>query len=209
MPPFLDPSKPIERTRGRNLPHWFQPDATVHAVFRLADSLPSGIACVWRAKRAAWLRVHGVEPDQPGWQDRLASLPEQQRAEYHRRVSESRNGLLDRGHGSCELDDAPAAVCVAEALRHRDGATHRLHRFIVAANHVHVVFTPIGDGTAVAPVSGWKRYAAGAIDRLLGRRGRLWQAEAYDRLVRSAPRFDELEAYLLAHRGLHGTGATA
>ena len=45
----------------------------------------------------------------------------------------------------------------------------------------------------------WKKYAAGEINRGLSRRGRFWQEESFDHLVRSADHFERFRVYIAAN----------
>ena len=57
-------------------------------------------------------------------------------------------------------------------------------------DHVHLLLTPQHDGEGHAYgtaqiMSGIKGAAAHAVNRLLNRTGRVWEAESFDRIVRS------------------------
>jgi type I restriction enzyme R subunit len=103
---------------------------------------------------------------------------------------------LDRGYGACPLRDPRAANVVAGALRHFDGDRYWLGDFVVMPNHVHVLVCLIGSTGLEPQCDSWKSYTAREISRLLGRRGRLWQAESFDHLVRSPEQFDYLRRYI-------------
>ena len=89
----------------RHLPHWEQPGATYFVTFRTADSLPTEKLNDLRGQRKSWLEAHPrpwsseelLEYSHPGtltWLDRW----------------------LDRGFGTCPLEDSGASRIVAEAL---------------------------------------------------------------------------------------------
>jgi REP element-mobilizing transposase RayT len=79
------------------------------------------------------------------------------------------------------------------ALRHvlfEDGKRIELHAAVVMPNHVHLLFTALenecGEPYSLAEImKGIKGSSAYHINRLLGRRGQLWQDESFDRIMRS------------------------
>src|SRR5262245_48126617 len=85
----------------------------------------------------------------------------------------------------------PAAGSIA--LRHsrfEDGKRVELHAAVIMPNHVHLLFTPLENEQAMPfslaeIVKGIKGPSAYHINRLLGRRGQLWQDESFDRIMRS------------------------
>jgi REP element-mobilizing transposase RayT len=85
----------------------------------------------------------------------------------------------------------PAARSIA--LRHslfEDGKRVELHAVVIMPTHAHLLFTPLENEQAT-PYSlaeimkGIKGPSAYYINRLLGRRGQLWQDESFDRIMRS------------------------
>src|SRR5881392_2252594 len=94
---------------SRNLPHWRQTGAAYFVTFRLADAVPATLLREWKEELKNWLRFH-PEP----W-DAVT------KHEYHQRFQESREEWLDKGHGSCLLQNPSAAEIVAGALKHFQG----------------------------------------------------------------------------------------
>src|SRR5215467_1570427 len=61
LPPrlnYFDPSTPIGRLRGGNLPHWRQDGAIYFVTWRTADSIPRERVDQWTEQRDAWLKAH-------------------------------------------------------------------------------------------------------------------------------------------------------
>lgn len=102
---------------------------------------------------------------------------------------------LDRGFGSCVLRDPRAAdICVEELTR---GSDYRLHAYVVMPNHVHVL-VEIFPGLLVEELCyRWKHAMAFRINPLVGRRGRLWQSESWDHIVRSEVSYFKFRQYIL------------
>jgi REP element-mobilizing transposase RayT len=72
---------------------------------------------------------------------------------------------------------------------------YRLHAWVVMANHVHVLLTPL---VAVSKLEqSVKGFTARQANRLLGRTGeQFWQRESYDRWVRDREEFERIVRYI-------------
>jgi hypothetical protein len=62
---------------------------------------------------------------------------------------------------------------------------------VVMPSHCHVVFAPLEDSSHGRPerqviLQSLKRFTAARCNRVLGRTGRFWQAESFDRVVRGS-----------------------
>jgi putative transposase len=191
---FFDPHQEFVVHHG-NLPHWFQPGVTYFVTFRTDDSIPQPLLRGWYRSRDAWLRGHGIEPASPKWKVHLATLPELE-AEFHARFTRRFMTYLDRGYGACVLRHPKAAKFIENALLHFDGVNYHMGDFIVMPNHVHLLACVLGDTEIEAQCRSWKRFSANRINRLRGRRGRFWQEESFDHLVRNAEQFERFEKYI-------------
>jgi type I restriction enzyme R subunit len=191
---LFDPREEYTVRQG-TLPHWYQPGVIYFVTFRTEDSVPHSLLHSWHRRRDDWLRRHNIDPSQANWKARLAVMPELDR-EYYARFTRAFMQYLDRGHGACELRDPRVAELVASALRHFDGARYELGDFVVMPNHVHLLVCLLGVTEIEAQCRSWKKFSAGQINRLLGRRGRFWQEESFDHLVRSAEQFERLQRYI-------------
>jgi carbamoylphosphate synthase large subunit/REP element-mobilizing transposase RayT len=175
----MDPHGETQKHR-RNLPHWQQPDATYFVTFRLADAVPQNILCQWEEELETWRNFH-PEPWDVGT-----------KYEYQKRFQDGREHWLDQGHGECILKKSALAEIVVNALRHFDHDRYVLDAFVVMPNHVHVLVSLV-EGQPLADVlHSWKSFSAKAINHQLGRSGRIWQEESYDRIVRD---WNELVRY--------------
>ena len=111
---------------------------------------------------------------------------------YYRRLERA----LDAGSGACWLSRPDLAGIVSEGLLHGSGRTHDLHAFVVMPNHVHVL-TTFRDGYRLCDVvRGWKSYSARRINEVLGREGRLWQRDYFDRYIRDETHFERVRSYI-------------
>ncbi|HEX7831858.1 MAG TPA: transposase [Thermoanaerobaculia bacterium] len=164
------------RSRGY-LPHWEVPGATYAVTIRLADSLPRAIVDRLRDEHRALARVLT-------------------RAELRERVETDLERELHYGAGIACMNDPRVADIVASAFTHFDGLRYRLVAWCVMPNHAHIVFTPMAaDITSI--VHSWKSYTSNAVNALLGREGRLWQPEYFDRIIRDERHLTDAVSYVL------------
>jgi REP element-mobilizing transposase RayT len=174
------------RSRGR-LPHWEKEEGLYFLTFHLADSLPQSVL----AKIAE--RHHILESAK---EINANLLPEQKAllADYsHTRIEE----YFDRGAGSCPLQDMRVAGSMAAALRFREGKHYRLLAWCIMPNHVHVVVRLFPGRELAKVVKAWKNFSAKAANQALGRKGRFWQPEYYDRLIRDGDELNRAIRYVV------------
>ena len=195
---FFDPKTPFAIVE-RELPHWAQAGSLCFLTWRTHDSMPRSVLEAWYAERHAWLRKHGIAPDSPDWRLRLHALGGDSEVEFLRAFSDRWQEHLDDCHGACVLERPDLAAIVAEALKRFDGDRYDLTDFVVMPNHVHVLVAFPGEPAMLAHCESWKRFSATKINRLLGRRGRFWQQDGFDHLVRSAEQFEYLRGYIAAN----------
>ncbi len=192
---LFDPS--IEFTiLDRRLPHWAQSGAVVFITWRTDDSMPAAVLAQWRADRCSWLRARGIDPNRSNWQAQLAGLQPAIQNEFHREFSERWHNALDAGHGACVLQRPELAQLVADSLKHFDGDRYLLFDFVVMPNHVHVLAAFREESAMLAQCESWKHYMATKINRVLGRKGRFWEQDCFDHLVRTEVQFLWLRRYI-------------
>ncbi len=166
------------REYARRLPHWDVVGHPLFVTFRLHGSLPD----------------HRVFPP-----DRLVSAG---------KAFAAADRLLDASvSGPLFLRQPEIARIVVAALRHGDAELHRyrLHVFVVMPNHVHLLVTPLVVATEwLGPLKGFTAYQA---NRVLGTRGRFWQDESYDHLVRNGE-FERIKRYIELNPVKAGLAAT-
>lgn len=96
-----------------------------------------------------------------------------------------------------------ARSIVLKCCLHDNGSTALIHAVVVMPDHVHVVFTPLLNETkrevySLATIMDRiKGASAHLINRMLGSKGRVWQAESFDRVLRSSESLDAKIAYIL------------
>lgn len=101
----------------------------------------------------------------------------------------------------------PTAVrqIVLDCCLHDHGIKFDLKIAVVMPDHVHMIFTPLVNVEAAEIYSlaeimdAVKGASAHRVNKVLGRRGRVWQTESFDHVLRSSENLDAKTAYLLAN----------
>jgi putative transposase len=104
--------------------------------------------------------------------------------------------FLDSGAGSSTLREPGAAQIVVEPLWWFDAQRYALLAWCVMPNHVHIVIEPLAEHTLSQIIKSLKAYTAAKINRTIGRSGRLWAADYFDRFMRSNEHLSTTIAYV-------------
>ncbi|MGZ0656115.1 transposase [Coraliomargarita sp. W4R72] len=180
QPEFLNLRLDISFQKNR-LPHWQQDGCSYFITFRLADSLPMHLLEAWKAEREVWLNLH-PKP----WAPELE-------IEYHERFSGARERWLDAMHGECLLRRGEAREPLVVKLT---SEVARVWSFVVMPNHVHVLVS-LPEREALADwMQGIKGSSSREINQRLGRSGKLWARDYYDRLIRDGGHFYKCASYI-------------
>lgn len=180
-PPFV-PYSPSETRmvcephKGRYdrgyLPHIDLP-LVQFVTFRLHDSFPRHLLDLWKTE--------------------LDSMDENERRRETYRRTES---FVDAGHGSCWLRKTEIALVVEGRLHYRDGELYDLLAWTLMPNHVHALVR-LYDGSSLPKViQSWKARSALRANELLGRKGRFWYRDYFDRYIRDEVHFDNCLRYI-------------
>jgi len=83
-----------------------------------------------------------------------------------------------------------------------NGRKVQMHAFVVMPDHVHMLFTPLfdeqGEPFALAKIlNGIKGASSHSVNKLLGRKGVLWEAESFDRIIRADADFEYRMLYIV------------
>ena len=193
---LFDPKSDFTVIEGSNLPHWFQPNVTYFVTFRTEDSIPLHVVKRWHLEKSTWLERHGISDSSPDWKQQLLRLPENIRMQFHNTFSKHYLEYLDRGYGACVLKRPELSKIVADSLFYFNGDRYHIGDFVIMPNHVHLLVCLLGDTDMMKQCSSWKRFSARAINKELGQRGRFWQEESFDHLVRSPEQFFAIQQYI-------------
>ena len=180
----------------RRLPHWTQAGVVCFITWRTNDSIPADVLERWRHERSQWLRQHAINPRATDWRQRLRELDPERQKEFFETFSTKWNRELDVGHGACVLKAPDVARIVAESLHKFDGDRYELTDFVVMPNHIHLLAAFRNEESMLEQCEGWKHYQAVQINRAVGSKGRFWQQDGFDHLVRSAEQFEHFRRYI-------------
>jgi len=174
------------RSRGY-LPHWEAEHAVYFVTFRLADSLPHELITQIGHEREILERSRKANTDVDADRIRLSKL---------RALIRKAELCLDDGLGHCYMRDSRIAKIVADAIRHFHGQRYQLKAWCVMPNHVHVIFSLLGEHTLDAILHAWKSYSSHEANILLKRTGHFWQREYFDHIVRHEASLQKIMRYV-------------
>ena len=103
----------------------------------------------------------------------------------------------DAGYGQCFLRDERIAAIMQDTLKHFDGERYQLICWCIMPNHVHVLIE-VNEGWSLSRIMhGWRSYTAKEANRILGRTGKFWMEEYYDRYIRDDNHLQKTINYIL------------
>jgi len=176
-------------------PHWSQAGALVFITFGTHDSIPREVIERWDREKQEWLRVRGLDTGQP-WLTIVETLSEVDRDDFQKTFNRCREDFLDSCQSRCLLKRSDLAKIVADSLLHFDGQRYRLCDFVVMPNHVHLLAVfPTADAMQ-KQCDSWLHYTAFRINQAIGEKGKLWQQEPFDHLVRNNDQYEYLRQYI-------------
>jgi REP element-mobilizing transposase RayT len=196
---LFDPDAGVRIEKGTNLPHWYQSGVSYFVTFRTEDSIPVEVGRLWHARRTDWLQRHGVSLSSRSWREQFDRLDVALRREFHETFSRQYLESLDKGFGACVLRQKELSQIVANSLLHFDGVRYHMGDFVVMPNHVHLIVCLLGETEVETQCTSWKRFTARQINQKLKDKGRFWQEESFDHLIRSPEQFEAIQRYIAAN----------
>jgi putative transposase len=194
-PPFI----PFDERRAvriyqRSLPHWRQDGATYFVTFRLGDSIPAHVTREWDDERRRWItaRLSNFNPAVDTVDAAVSRLSAADQFQYHKHFNQKMQDYLDRGFGECHLQKQGCMSIVRNEILSNDGASYHVGDFGIMPNHVHLLLLAADDQGLEGVLRRIKGASSRSCNLSLQRRGRFWQPESYDHIVRS---LDQLLAY--------------
>lgn len=194
----FDPTSPSQdlafSAYHRHPPHWRKAGVCYLVTFRLTDSLPVEVVIEMKHQAKTWQqRLAAAAAEHEG------HLPEEIRREwelFQSRQLRKLDQILDKGRGECVLREEPEREIVTQALHYFEGRRLLLHAYVVMPNHVHVLAQPLPGHPLEKLCGSWKRHTNRLIQSMLHRRGSLWQAENFDRIIRDPQHFTQTVRYI-------------
>jgi len=151
------------------LPHLDKPFHIQTINFRSADSLPAKV-------------LKKLEQD----------FPKGNESGKRKRIEE----YLNSGYGACHLVKPKIARVIEEMLVKFDGERYRLIAWVIMPNHVHAIIEIIEGYSLKKIMHSWKSYTANVANKILGRSGKFWYREYFDRYVRDADHLENAIKYV-------------
>ena len=162
-----------------HLPHFEGGSIPQFLTFRLYDSVPQSLIEEWKAN------LDDVR--------------------FRKKVEK----FLDAGYGACFLRDAAVAEMVANSLKFHNGKKYDLASWVIMPNHTHFLVTPFENVELGEIAHSIKSYTAHEANKILGRSGRFWQVEPFDRYIRNSRHYSAVIRYIENNPVKAGLCATA
>jgi len=162
----------IRKFHRRNLPHLYYNDGTYFITYRLAETIPL--------------------PVLKQLQKELSELTNEELNIKQKRIFKKYDDYLDKSsHDPDYLNKNEIADVIKNTLHYPDGKEYFLICYCIMPNHVHLVFSLLKTNKGISKImQSVKRVSALNCNKLLNQKGKFWQEESFDRLVR-----DDIELY--------------
>jgi len=159
----------------RNLPHLYYNEGIYFATFRLYDS---------------------IHPDEL---DKLQEITRLRNDDEKKRFFKKYDALLDKPFNNVKhLQKTEIAIICTNSILHFDGKDILVICFVIMPNHIHLVFELRNKTKLVGDILGsMKKYSARESNKILKQKGKFWQAESFDRLVRDEKELFNVIKYVL------------
>ena len=156
----------------RNLPHLYYNEGTYFITYRLAGTIPL--------------------PALEQFHLELSKLKKEELSIKQKRIFKKYDEYLDNAlHGHDYLKKTIFAQVIKNTLHYPDRKDYFLICYCIMPNHVHLVFKLLKQNKGISKImQSIKRISALKCNKLLNKRGKFWQDESFDRLVR-----DDVELY--------------
>ena len=170
--PFLDKDEELIERRS-HLPHWFQEEKIQYITFRLCDSMPTCILNELKRLKEKFL----LENPKP-WNKYTRAL-------FEKHFGHKTDYWLDQGHGSCIFKRSDCRSILEHSFQYVNYVNCIILGYVIMPNHVHILMLPYPGQDCMEILASVRKYSAKHINKLLDRKGRLWQRDLFDRIVRS------------------------
>jgi REP element-mobilizing transposase RayT len=155
----------------RNLPHLYYNDGIYFITYRLYDS---------------------IHPD--ALKQLQEKLKQNQKLHPHKqkKLFKQYDELLDKSESKIQYLTQPEILDICKSSIHfYDGKEYKLICYCIMPNHIHLVFELINKEKIIGDIIGSiKKFSGRNANLALKRKGKFWQYESFDRLVR-----DDVELY--------------
>lgn len=155
----------------RNLPHLYYNEGIYFVTFRLYGSI----------------HLNELKQLQKQIQDNQRLQPHEQK-----KLFKKYDLLLDNQQNRIQhLQENEIMDICKSSIHYHDGKEYELICYCIMPNHIHLIFELINKNKLVGDIVGSiKKYIARRANKVLKQKGKFWQTESFDRLIR-----DEVELY--------------
>ena len=162
----------------RNLPHLYYNEGTYFITYRLADSLPLDFL----------KKLH----------DEIKSFNAELSIK-EKRIFRKYDELLDKGtYGKKYLSLPSVAEEAIQPIHFVDGKEYKLLCYCIMPNHIHLVFRLLPTNSGISKImQSIKRISGRECNKVLKRKGKFWQVESFDRLIRTDRELFNVIKYVL------------
>lgn len=156
----------------RNLPHLYFEYGIYFVTFRLFGSLPRNV---------------------------LFEINSSMEDDESKMLFKKYDDMLDSGNWESKyLANDEIAAKVKYCIHYSDGEEYNLICYSIMSNHVHILFELLENNKGLSKImQSIKGISARESNKLLNRKGKFWQDESYDRLVRNENEFYRILKYVL------------
>lgn len=178
----------IHKRKGNKLPHWTCYGVTYTITYRLYDSLPQKL-------------INQLKFEIDDIKNRVKRAQREYTPEEINRLEFLQSGFIEKylntGYGCCLLKNAGVAAIVKDSLFYFNRIRYNLHAWCIMPNHIHLIVEPLFDWSLSQITHTWKSYTVHEINKVLNRKGELWDSESYDHIIRDEADYQHSLHYLL------------
>lgn len=182
--PYFEKHKPLSVTTRTSLPHWEQNEKLQFVTFRLKDSLPADVVSNINNE------LHALSNKE------FNQLSRSEKIKYIKHKNKLLDLSLDKCHGECHLNDSSLRILLEKVIQEGNNREYDILSYIIMPNHVHLLLQMLEDHTLRESLKKIKGKSSFLINRVLGRKGALWQRESYDRIIRNDEHLNRCIEYI-------------
>jgi REP element-mobilizing transposase RayT len=189
----MKPDVKVSETK-RNLPHRQVDDCILFVTWRMAFTLPSDL-------------VQDLTNRKTEYEAKTANLSSEYEKRLHYDFRKQQFDYFDDYIGNDNklpqtLNNKEIAAIVIELIKSYDKVRYELISYCIMPNHVHLIIKPLAQEDGVFwslsdIMLSLKGNSANKINKLLNRKGKFWQTESYDHVIRNDKELINSIAYLL------------
>ena len=183
--------------QGQFFPHWELKNAIYHVSFHLEDSLPKSLA-----KKIKNERIQ-MEESVLNAKGNISPFDIYLIKKYY---SKKMEGYFDNGYGSCIFRDNENAQIMQNVIMNGNGVEYDLYAWCIMPNHVHLMFSLLGEYVLSKVVATWKSCSAHYLNKRMNTKGRLWNVDYFNRIIRDGDDYSRTKEYIWRNpekAGLH------